>query len=65
MDSCIIVRSLREVVGMVCDAWLVHRDKVVVSQFSQDPCNSSAKPLWVSIVLQVCMIGVDGELVGR
>ena len=50
---------------MVRDAWLVYQDEVVVGQFSQDPCNSSAKPLWVPIVLQVCMVSVDCELVGQ
>ena len=50
---------------MVCDAWLVYQDKEVVSQFSQDPRNSSVKSLWVSIVLQVRMVGVDGKLMRR
>ena len=49
-------------VGMVHDAWLVHQDEVVVGQFSQDPCNSLAELLWVSIVLQVHVVGVNSEL---
>ena len=51
-------------VSMVHNAWFVHQDKVVVSQFSQDPCNLSAKLLWVVVVLQVHMVDVDCELVG-
>ena len=47
---------------MVRDTWLVHQDEVVVSQFPQDPRNSSVKPLWVSIVLQVRVISINGEL---
>ena len=63
MDSCIVVGSPREMVSMVHDAWLVHQDEVVVGQFSQDPCNSLAEPLWVPIVLQVHMVSVDHKLV--
>ena len=51
-------------VSMICDAQFMHQDEVVVGQFSQDPRDSLAKLLWVSIVLQVCMVSVDSELVG-
>ena len=48
---------------MICYTWFVHKDKMVVSQFSKDPGNSLAELLWMLVVLQVHMVGVDGELV--
>ena len=49
---------------MVCDTWFVHQDEVVISQLSEDSCNSLAESLWVPVVLQVHVVSVNGELVG-
>ena len=63
IDIYIMVRSLQEVVSVVHYAWLMYKDKPVISQLPKNSCNPLTELLQVSVVLEVGMVSVDGELV--